>query len=85
MTAPAPPVVLFNQPRPIGAPPNAKAYPNPTMQAFLARRPIGVGGVADAVGTAVGILEIVGTVAVILVGADILLKWAGHPLHHGRR
>ena len=84
----APPVVLYSTPRPMPqtgiAAPNAKPYPSPTMQAFLARRPLGVGGIPDAVGTAVGILEIVGTIAVILVGADILLKWAGHPLHRGR-
>jgi hypothetical protein len=67
----------------------APVYPqgairSPTMQAFVARRPIGVGGVADAVGTAVGILEIIGTIAVVIIGVDVLLKWAGHPLHHGR-
>ena len=78
----SPPVVLYNTPRPIaGAPKN---YPSPTMQAFVARRPLGVGGVADAVGTAVGILEICATIAVIVVGTDIILKWAGHPLHRGR-
>lgn len=77
----SPPVVLYNQPRPVAS---SRSYPSPTMQAFVARRPIGVGGVADAVGTAVGILEICATIAVIVVGTDIILKWAGHPLHHGR-
>jgi hypothetical protein len=85
----SPPVFLpMSPPRPVflGQTP---VYPqgairSPTMQALMARRPIGVGGVADAVGTAVGLLEIIGTIAVVIVGVDILLKWAGHPLHDGR-
>jgi hypothetical protein len=82
MTTPSVPVFM-PAPRPMAAAP-VRNYPSPTMQAFVARRPIGVGGVADAVGTAVGLLEICATIAVIIVGTDILLKWAGHPLHHGR-
>jgi hypothetical protein len=60
---------------------SAPVYPqgairSPIMQAFVARRPIGVGGVADAVGTAVGILEICGTIAVIIIGAKVVRDWA---------
>jgi hypothetical protein len=48
------------------------------MQVLIKRGPIGVGGVADAAGTAIQILEVIGTIAVIVIGVDVLMKWSGH-------
>jgi small neutral amino acid transporter SnatA (MarC family) len=57
---------------------------NPYLQVLAARKPIGVGGVADALGSALGVLEVVGGIALVIIGVDVILKWTGHPLHHGR-
>jgi hypothetical protein len=77
-------------PRPVVGQGQAPTYPqgairNPYLQVLAARRPIGVGGVADAMGTALGVLEVVGGVALVIIGVDVILKWTGHPLHRGGR
>lgn len=82
--------VFYPPPRPAATGQGqAPTYPqgalrNPYLQVLAARKPIGVGGAADAIGTAMSILEVVGGLALVVIGVDVLLKWSGHPLHRGR-